>query len=319
MQYHIDIDHSPIEEIDVSFSRYVERKKREAGVHMNGTVPDYAFALDYELRSKLDQIPHFLTFCKRVSSTYVTRQMQIINQEALKVGPAQFPEIYEMGMECARRLGIGIPNIFVQNNPEMNAYTIASDVSSPLLVLYSGIVDRMTPGELKVVIGHECGHIHNQHLVYKTVIDKLLKGAAGFTGNILLSMANFSLMQFWTRAAEVTADRAGLICADSIEDAYNVNAKTASGGTLNTSYQKTMDIDAIHEQLAMTLDNPTRILEITRDHPAFARRVFCEKEFSQCGVFYGWRPDMKKPGVRIHGKPETDERCKKLVNILKNK
>lgn len=286
---------------------------------MKGSVPDYAFALDYELRSKLDKIPHFLSLCKKITSTIETREMQKINQSALKVGPNQFPQIYQMGVDCAHRLGIGIPNIYIENNTFMNAYTYASDDTSPLLVLYTGIVDRMTPGELKAVIGHECGHIHNRHMVYENVINKLLTGASGLTGSVVLSLANVSLMLFWTRAAEVTADRAAVICADNIQDALSVNAKLASGGTLNTAYQQTMDLDALHDQLEMTMDNPSRLLEITNDHPAFARRVFCEKEFEQCEVLYTWRPELRKPGMKLRSKSEMDERCKKLVNIVKNK
>lgn len=319
LDYAIDTERSPIETIDTSFENYIAKRKRENSIHMNGTVPDYAFALDYELRSRLDQIPHFYGLCRKITSTIENRQMQIINQGALQVGPDQFPEIYQMGMDCAHRLGIGVPNIYIQGNPGMNAYTMAADDTSPLLVLYSGIVDRMTPGELKAVIGHECGHIHNQHLVYENVIQMLLTGMSGLAGGIVLSLANISLMQFWTRAAEVTADRAAVICADNFQDALNVNIKLASGGPLNSAYQKTMDMNAIYEQLTMTLDNPARLLEIQSDHPAFARRFFCEKEFEQCEILHSWRPDIKKPGMRIHTKAETDARCKKLVNIMKNK
>ena len=309
---------SPIAKIDTSFQNYVDRRKKELSAHMNGTVPDYAFDLDYELRSKLDGIPHFYGFCQKMMSTMETREMQLINQKGLRVGPGQFPEIYEMGVDCAHRLGIAVPNIYIVNDPTTNAYTIARDMTSPLLVLHTGIVDRMTPGELKVVIGHECGHIHNQHLIYQSVINRILGTGAGVLRNQILSMANAALMLFWTRAAEVTADRAGMICSDRCEDAYNMNAKLGSGGTLNTFYQKTMDLDAIYEQLSMTLDNPTRIMEISRDHPAFARRIFCEKEFEHCEILYKWRPEILKPGIRLHSKAEADVQCKKLVNILKN-
>lgn len=320
LNYSIDTENSPISAIDTSFENYVARRKREAGIHMNGTVPDYAFALDYELRSKLDRIPHFHSLCRKITSTFVAREMQEVNQRALLAGPKQFPEIYQMGVECAHRLGIGIPNIYIENSSEFNAYTIASDDTSPLLVLYTGIVDRMTPGELKAIIGHECGHIHNEHTVYKYVINMLFaKENPGSMWSYVLSQANASLMLFWTRAAEVTADRAAIICADNFQDALNVDGKLASGGTLNRAYQQTIDIDAIYEQPSMTLDNPSRLLEIYRDHPAFARRVFCDKEFEECEVLYHWRPEMKKPGVRLHTKAETDARCKKLVNIFQNK
>ena len=137
LDYSINTEHSPIRMIDTSFENYVTKRKLENSVHMNGTVPDYAFALDYELRSKLDAIPRFHSLCKKITSTIESREIQIINQGALKVGPNQFPEIYLMGVECAHLLGIGIPNIYIKGTPEMNAYTYASDDTNPLLILYT--------------------------------------------------------------------------------------------------------------------------------------------------------------------------------------
>lgn len=307
---------SPLRHIDTSFANYVARRKASESAHMVGGIPDYAFALDYELRSKLMQIPHFHSICKKINATLETREIQFFNQKALAVGPNQFPDIYRMGTDCAHRLGIGIPNIFVYTDPTMNAFTYARDDTSPMIVLFSGIVERMTPGELKCVIAHECGHIHNQHMVFQSVINTILNSAAGSLGTAVLSLANLSLMQFWTRAGEVTADRAALICADDPQDAFNVNAKLLYGGALNNASQ--VNLDALREQLEQTMNNPTKIFELQNDHPSAIRRIFADKEFEECDVFYRWRPELKKPGAVIRSKDETDERCKKLVNILNN-
>lgn len=309
---------SPLRHIDTSFYGYVSRRKAAEQVHMANGVPDYAFAMDYELKKRLNQIPHFHSICKKISATIETREIQYFNQQALAVGPTQYPEIYQMGVDCAHRLGIGVPNIFVYTNPYMNAFTYATDDTSPMIVLFTGIVDRMTPGELKCVIGHECGHIHNRHLVYQNVVNALLNSGSGLIGQVL-SGANMALMQFWTRACEVTSDRAAMICADDLQDAINVQAKLLSGGTINQSYQTDLDLDALREQLDMTLDNPTKLMEVMSDHPSSIRRIFACKEFEECEVFYRWRPELKKPGAVMRGKGETDERCKKIVNILDNK
>lgn len=306
---------SPLRHIDTSFEHYVAKRRRTEADHMEGGIPDYAFDLDYELRAKLMKIPHFHTLCRKITATIETREIQLFNQKALAVGPAQFPEIYRMGTDCAHRLGIGIPNIFVYPNPTMNAFTYATDDVSPMIVLFSGIVERMTPGELKCVIAHECGHIHNQHAVFQNVVNVILNSGTGSVG-MLLSMANIALMQFWIRAGEVTADRAALICADDPEDARSVNAKLLYGGVLNNAEQ--IDLDALREQMEQTLNNPTKIFELASDHPSAIRRVFAEREFEECEVFYRWRPELKKPGATARSKAETDERCKKLVNILDN-
>ena len=309
---------SPVRHIDTSFANYVRRRKAETQAHTIDGIPDYAFALDYELKKRLNQIPHFQSICKKICSTIESREIQIYNQQALAVGPTQYPEIYQMGVDCAHRLGIGVPNIFLFTSTEINAFTYASDDTSPMIVLYTGIVDRMTQGELKCVIAHECGHIHNQHLVYRNVIRNLLNSGSGLLG-FVLSGANLALMQFWTRACEVTADRASMICADDINDAIGVQAKLLSGGTLNQSYRTEVDINALRAQLDMTLDNPSRLLEVLSDHPSSVRRIFACKEFEECEVFYHWRPELKKPDSIARTKGETDARCKKLVNILQNK
>lgn len=308
---------SPLVGIDTSFRNYVARRKNTEQQHMENGIPDYAFALDYELRKKLTQIPHFEGICRKVGETMVAREIQILNQQALAVSANQFPEIYKMGADCAHRLGIGIPNIFILNNPTLNAYTIATDDVSPMIVLFSGIVERLTPGELKCVIAHECGHIHNRHSVFKSVINTILTSTSSVLGSFVLSAANAALMQFWTRAGEITADRAAMICADSIEDAVNVDAKLLYGATMNTSYQ--VNIDELRKQLDMTIDNPTKIQEVFSDHPSTIRRIFAYKEFEECETFYRWRPELKKPNTIMRTKQEADERCKKLVNILNNK
>lgn len=311
---------NPTKKIDVRFAEYVKKHEMEMSQHMISGVPDYAFALDNELRSQLRQIPHFESICRTVMGTVATRAMQIANQDDLLVGPTQFSEIYAMGLECAQRLGIGVPNIYIENQPVMNAYTVATDDISPLIVLYSGIVERMSPQELKAVIAHECGHIHNQHAVLKNVVDYLLNltSGAGLPG-FILSSANIALMQFWTRASEVTADRAALICADSVEDVLKVNYKLMQGGVLGDAYDDGFDLEALRGQLNYTLDSSARVLEVLSDHPASIRRIFAAKEFSECETYLSWRPEMRHVDSVARSKEECDARCRKLVAILKNK
>lgn len=321
---------SPLKNIDTRFSSYVQRRQQAESAHMEGGVPDYAFALDYELRRNLMQIPGLFTVGKKLTSTVVARKIEEINQKGVAVGPDQFPEIYQMGVDCAHRLGISIPNMFITHDSSMNAYTYAYDDVSPIVVLHSGIVERLTPGELKCVIAHECGHIHNNHGVLKIVVDYMLSIAAGTVGGLVLTAANIALMNFWTRAGEVTADRAALICADDVQDAMNVDYKLLYGALLNND--SAMNLEALRKQLDRIFDSPTRINELgyiaaaddgynvaLKDHPGELRRIFAELEFTECETFYKWRPELKKPGTVLRSKSETDARCKKLVNILNNK
>lgn len=317
-KYEINPERSPLSGMDTSFEHYVARRKRERDAHRKGSVPDYAFSMDNELRKRLDKIPGFFSLCKKITATQTSRMIQVYNQQGLLVGPNQYPEIYQMGMDCAHRLGIGVPNIFIKSGSQINAFTYCADDVSPMIVLYTGIIDRMTPGELKCVIAHECGHIHNLHSVYESAISTILNGGKGAVGAIL-SYADIALVQMWTRAMEITADRAALICADHPKDAWSVNYKLMSGGTLNKAYDTEADLQALRQQLETTLNNPARLIEILSDHPNSIRRIFADMEFAECEVYYSWRPEAKKPGAICRSKEQTDARVQKLVNIWMNR
>ena len=120
---------------------------------------------------------------------------------------------------------------------------------------------------------------------------------------------------------------AALACSGQLFDP----GKLLSGGLLNNSAD--MDLEALRDQMEEIFNSPTRILEFgsisvgnngnlsayLMDHPNSMRRVFADLEFAECETFYSWRPDMKKPGAVVRSKKETDDRCRKLVNILQNK
>ncbi len=313
---------SPLQGLDPDFRKYVKQRKAMEKRHMSGNgLPDYAFALDFEYRKKLDVMPGFYQTAKKICATYASRTLQEINMNGLVVGPDQFPEVYQMGCDCARILGIGIPNIYIVNDQSLNAYTIATDDVEPLIVVHSGLFERFTPGELRCVIGHECGHIHNQHSVY-TMLSNILvmvgTAASGFLSAQLmklLTMGSQVALNAWSRAAEVTCDRAGLICCENIEDAYRVNAKLLYGAAWG---EHTVNLEALRKQLEMQMGNWTKFNELLYDHPTSVRRIVAEMEFAECEVFYRWRPELKKAGQVMRSKEETDERCRRFVDVTKN-
>lgn len=325
MDTRIGLGQSPLYGLDSSFRSYVRKRKESSNAHMAGNgLPDYAFAADYELRKKLDSIPHFYSLGKKICATYVSRQLQIINQSGLAVGPNQFPDVYEIGRDCAKRLGIGIPNIYIVNNLELNAYTIAMDDTEPLIVIYSGLYERFTSGELRTVIGHECGHIHNQHGIYNMMVQILLEGgvgaaALGGVSSLLLSPVLIGAqvaLNAWSRAEEVTCDRAGMICCERLEDAYSAEAKFLYGAAFG---EHTIDYEELEKQLQMQTENIARLEELTSNHPTTVRRIMAEKAFAECELLYQWRPDLRQPGQSLHNKDYVDDLCRKYIQVVKKK
>lgn len=314
---------SPLKGIDCSFGNYLAKRKMMDAHRMDGNgIPDYAFAMDYECRRKLDSIPRFYDTAKTIAGTYVSRMTHEYIRTSMAVGPTQFPEIYEISCDCARTLGIGIPNVFIQNDPTMNAFTYAMDDIQPMVVVHSGLMERMTSGELRYVIGHECGHIQNYHSAYEYLSQLVLNAGLSVASGVsrllagLMTAGSSALLAAWSRAAEVTADRAGMLCADRSEDCYSALAKIMYGGTIGS--EREIDYSAIRAQLEHTVTNIAKYSEILDSHPGVARRIAALQEFYECRIFYEWRPDQKEPGRLMREKEEADSRCKRYIDLTKN-
>lgn len=314
---------SPLRGIDCSFGNYLTKRKMMDTHRMDGNgIPNYAFAMDYECRKKLDSIPRFYNIAKMITGTYVSRMTHEYTRTSMAVGPTQFPEVYRISCDCARTLGIGIPNVFIENNPIINAFTYAMDDIEPIIVVHSGLMERMSNGELKYIIGHECGHIQNYHSAYQHLSQLMLGVGLGVTSGIsrqiaeLMTQGSRVLLAAWSRAAEVTADRAGMLCADYPADCYSALAKIMYGGDIGSEHA--IDYEAIRAQLEHTVSSIAKYGEILDSHPAIARRIAALQEFNECERYYEWRPDQRTPGQLMRTKTETDERCKRYIDLTKN-
>jgi len=315
------INPNPTDLIDVSFSAYVKERKASSDVHLEGGIPDYAYGMDYMLRQKIKAIPGVFPLFKAITNQYVPFIKQQTNLSSLKVGPNQFSDVYEMLVDCARKLGIGIPSLYIEDNPaSINAFAVAVEDDAPIIVITSALLERFTPGELKTVIGHECGHIHNAHGIYNIAVNVILQSLSfGFPGlQQILQYVSYPIrlaLQSWSRAAEVTCDRAGIICADDSMDLITTMSKFLYGAALS---RNDINIDSILKQYDSLRSTPVRFLELTMDHPVPVRRIFAAKEFLNSSVLYQWRPEWKTPGMDLINKQELDSRCEKYVGVVKS-
>ncbi len=230
-----------------------------------------------------------------------------------------------MACDCAQTLGIGVPNIYIYSSPEINAYAVACDDVEPIIVIYSALYERFDGEMLKSIIGHECGHLQNSHGIYMTVGSILATGGAGILSAVpgfrqltaLLTAGTQIALNTWSRAAEVTADRASVICS-SPEAAMRAQMLLMYGAACNVDVN-TINLDAIQEQLDMQMRNITKYGEILdgSDHPALARRIAAIKAFAECETLYAWRPELKTPGQVIYSKEDTEARCRSVIDIMK--
>ncbi len=140
---------------------------------------------------------------------------------------------------------------YVHNDGAVNAF-VAKGVSRTIVVLSSGAVNLLTPAELEFVIGHELGHAVYGHL--EVPVDHLLKEER-FSPRLSMTL------RAWQRAAEISADRAGLVSCESLGVAANALFKSQSGLELPGGGVQPGDFAAQWEQLVDEV-----LTEGQRDH-----------------------------------------------------
>lgn len=312
---------NPTANIDLNFGSFLQHRSLELSSHLIAGVPDYAFSLDQQLRQQISAMGPVRTIAQSLVSFAVPYYKQIQNMQAVAVSSQQYPEIYSIGEDCAKRLGIGIPQIFVYFSPLLNAYTIATDNVAPMIVLSSALVEALEPLELKFVIGHECGHIHNLHGVYNTAVELMTNGLAKVILQSIPALAwlegiiQGGLMLFflrWSRCAEITCDRAGLICCGDTTVAQMALAKLVTGG--GEKLQQ-INFQAYLEQISQVQSTPVRLLELFSTHPLIPKRIQALQLFANCETFYSWHPQLSDSTPR-YSKVEADETCEKFIGVL---
>ncbi|NJO94597.1 MAG: M48 family metallopeptidase [Hydrococcus sp. RM1_1_31] len=313
-------NNNPTTSIDLDFGRYLATREGELSSHLVGGIPDYGFALDRKLRQQLMAMTPIRTVAKALVSMAVPIYKQVQQMQGVAVSPQQYPEIYAMGEACARRLGIGVPQIFIYYSPLLNAYTIATDDVEPIIVISSALIEALEPNELMFVIGHECGHIHNLHGVYNTAVELMTNTLAAVilqsipalgTLKVLIQGSLLLFFMRWSRCAEVTCDRAGLICCGDLTTAQMTLAKLATGGVYKL---EGINLKEYLKQISNVQATPVRLLELTQSHPLIPKRIEAIRLFSECDVLASWRPELHSSLSR--DKQATDELCEQFISVL---
>jgi Zn-dependent protease with chaperone function len=153
------------------------------------------------------------------------------NEQMMRASYHNYASLYKMVERCADILSLPVPELYITTNPTMNAYTMGQRRTS--IVLHSELVECMTLDELSFVIGHELGHIKCAHGLYRSLGDLLIRywelvvSMLPIPGLALLRVPLLLAYWEWFRRAELTCDRAGLLCVQDAASGMSGLAKLA--------------------------------------------------------------------------------------------
>ncbi|ASR39814.1 Zn-dependent protease [Prauserella marina] len=192
----------------------------------------YEHPVDRGAVATLRMAPGFAEVLKAISGFYPERGERLMALgSAIRVGPRQYPKLDRLRNECARALDIDpVPALFVARGPEANAMTLGMD--EPFVIVTTGLVELLDEDGLRFAIGHEMGHVLSGHAVYRTMLFRLLKlqlSMSWMPVSALGLRAIIAALNEWYRKAELSCDRAGLLCAQDPSAALRTHVLLAGG------------------------------------------------------------------------------------------
>ncbi len=186
------------------------------------------------------QLKGFDVVLRKLSGLINERALRLIFLgSAVRAGDRQFPKVHRLYSEAAATLDVReLPELYVMTGPMPNAMCIGLD--KPFIVVNSGLIDLLDEEELRFVLGHELGHAQSGHALYQSVLVFLIRlsGAIAWMPLGVLGLrAIIAALMEWSRKAELSGDRAGLLAGQDPAAALRTHMKLASGGHLE-------DVDA---------------------------------------------------------------------------
>lgn len=224
-----------------------EPHKKFTGLHKN----DYVHPLDKTALAAVKAIPGVDSALKKLLEWTGESAIRVMFMaSAVKVTPHQCPDLYAKLEIACNTLGVEKPDLYVQQNPVVNAFT--GGVEKPIIVLHSALIERLNDEETLAVIAHEVGHIHAEHVLYLTAarliealinvsVARLIPGSEII--KLIISMGIASALLSWARRAELSCDRAALLVMQDPHVIGRTMMKLAGG-----TFASKIDYDLFLEQ-----------------------------------------------------------------------
>ena len=258
------------------------KKKRKLRTLAGLSVEEFRHPSDRRATDALKKIPGFDKAIAKILEVGLERVQYIDNIASnLRVTPKMFGRLHRSLVWACKILEVAEPEMYVQLDPTPNAWTFGH--TKPYITMTSGLIDMMSDEELFFVLGHELGHIKGGHVLYGTMARNIaavveLIGEATFGIGALLGRGLVLALYEWYRCAELTCDRAALLCVQDLEPARDTFMKLAGGTTrLVAEMDRSEFLRQVREYEEVdrsTLDKAYKLLlTLPRTHPFAMQRA----------------------------------------------
>ncbi len=317
-------EYNPLLDIDTSFTAYLSARTRSYKDHIVGGMMDYAFDSDFSVKQKITTFPSWSKVYKNLTGHEIPSKIKRLFQSTDVAGSLQHPEIYNAVQQCAEKLQISVPTVYVRNAPQKyEIYSIAAEGVEPCIVATTGLIGICSREELCFLVGCECGHIQNNHCIFSMAApyfginnsEDAEEGEGQENYKALTQIAG--TMSEWIKLADVTGDRAGMICLNDPNNYPTVMNSLHSKGVLGMYKKESLDLDELLKLYEVLHRTPARSITLPSSCSSIERRILAGLEFLSCEILYNWRADLNKVDMHTVNKQALEVRCEIILDAAK--
>ncbi|RMH09214.1 MAG: protease HtpX [Nitrospirae bacterium] len=226
-----------------------------------------------------------LAFSKQLARAMVGECSQITTPRTPKEAV-----VYETVHKLANKLDIAMPEVWVYDSPDPNAFATGPSKNNSMVAVSRGLLDNLNEGEIRAVLAHEMGHVYNGDMFTTTILQGLMNTFVYFISRLIyrqlaernellafgvymalhvgLSLLATIPISWFSRHREFAADR---FAAFSVGKEYMISALRAIDRWIQqTQFQYATD-DAL---AAMKISGPTwNFSKLFATHPPIEERI----------------------------------------------
>lgn len=291
-------------QIDFDFARYIaerrgmaEQRAREGGA--------YGYTGERKVRRTLSSARPVVMALEATTRLWKNVAKTELLGTSIQVTDQQFPRLFEVVQRAGHALRLKPPAVYVApSSSDVKAQALGTN-DDAYIVVNSQLLDHLNDRELMALVGHELGHIQNNHVLYATALYYLTHAAAMFVRWVV--QPAIMTLQAWSRRAEITCDRAALLCTRDLDVTLAALVKISLG----LEGDEQVNIEEYLKNLPDTKRGGVgRYVELFRSHPYLPKRIQALRLFADSAYY------KTATGADAGGAPSTDDVDAQVAEIL---
>ncbi|MEW6325961.1 MAG: protease HtpX [Nitrospirota bacterium] len=93
--------------------------------------------------------------------------------------------LYGTVEDLSRTLGITMPEVWVYDSPDLNAFATGPSKNNAMVAVSTGLLQSMSEREIRAVLAHEMGHVFNGDMFTTTLLMGLMNTFVYFISNVV--------------------------------------------------------------------------------------------------------------------------------------